>query len=155
MLAHQAALLGTLRVVPSSLLLVLIFARLGVCKLSNRVAGAAILARGLLNDGLETLHDLGDIRVAGKADIVVSLVLEGGHVAVLRRRLDPVDTLRVVHRHFARACSFDQEATQNVPGVVGLARFVGDDRLELSLGHLVQRVEDATAWRRCCCLCHI
>ena len=81
--------------------------RLCVSELRDSVASSAVLARSSLDDCLKGFPNLFEVGVAGKTDVVVNFVLNGGDVAIFGGGLDPVASLGLVDCYFVGVASFN------------------------------------------------
>lgn len=141
MLTDEAALFSAHGVIACSLILVrIIFGRLGVGELSDSVAGPAVFAGALLDDSIKGLHDLVNVRMARETNVVIGLVFERDDVTVLRGCLDPVNSLRVVLGNI-RVGALNEKTAENITSIVCLSGLVGNNSLELGLGHLIENVK--------------
>ena len=106
-LTNETILLSTHGVMACRFFFVSILLRLCVSELRDSVASSAVLARSSLDDCLKGFPNLFEVGVAGKTDVVVNFVLNGGDVAIFGGGLDPVASLGLVDCYFVGVASFN------------------------------------------------
>ena len=65
-------------------------------KFSDGIASPTAAIRGLSNDSLESLHDLFQVRLARKANVVIGLVFNRGNMPIFGSSLNPINSLGLV-----------------------------------------------------------
>ena len=117
-LSNQTSLLSAHHVVASCLLLVALISLLSVSKLSDGVTSTTTPIGCFSDDGLKTLHDLFEIGLLGKSNIIVCLVLDGGKMAIFDCCFEIVVAHGVVGRYLLRTSAFDQESCEDVSSII-------------------------------------
>ena len=69
-------------------------------KFSDGIASPTAAIRGLSNDSFESLHDLFQVRLARKANVVIGLVFNRRNMPIFGSSLNPINSLGLVLWNF-------------------------------------------------------
>ena len=131
--ANETILLSTHVVIAGSFFLVRFISRLCMSKFSDGIASPTTAIWGLPNDSLESLHDLFQVRLTRKADIVISLVFNRGNMPIFGSSLYPIHSLGLVLRDFLRANTLNKKPAEHVTSIICLLGVVWDQSLKFCL----------------------
>ena len=89
-------------------------------KFSDGIAGSTAAIRGLPNDSLESLHNLFQVRLSSKANVVVGFVFNRWNMPILGSSLYPIYSLGLILWDFLGTDTLNKKPAEHVASIISL-----------------------------------